>query len=67
MRDQVVVLGAAAADQLGITSGRSSSPTIMIGDDSCAVIGIISTAERRSELLRHQSSCPTVRRAAGWG
>ena len=48
--DQVVVLGAAAAEQLGITR-LSSSPAIMIGDDPYAVIGIISTAERRRELL----------------
>ena len=40
----VVVLAAAAAEQLGITR-LSSSPAIMIGDDPYAVIGILSGLE----------------------
>lgn len=48
--DQVAVLGADAAAELGI--GRlDASPAIIIGDDPYSVIGIISGTERRRDLL----------------
>jgi putative ABC transport system permease protein len=48
--DQVAVLGADAATKLGITR-LEASPAILIGDDPYSVIGIISGAQRRRELL----------------
>lgn len=48
--DRVAVLGARAAAKLGINR-VDSSPSIFIGNQAYAVIGIIGSAERRSELL----------------
>ncbi|MET3808739.1 putative ABC transport system permease protein [Nakamurella sp. UYEF19] len=48
--DRVVVLGANAARQLGINR-VDSQPSIFIGDQAYLVIGILSAADRRSELL----------------
>jgi len=48
--DRVVVLGARAADVLGINR-VDSQPSIFIGDHSYTVIGIIDGVERRSDVL----------------
>jgi putative ABC transport system permease protein len=48
--DRVVVLGARAADALGINR-VDSQPSIFIGDHSYTVIGIVDGVERRSDLL----------------
>jgi len=48
--DRVVVLGARAAEVLGINR-VDSQPSIFIGDHSYTVIGIIDGVERRSDLL----------------
>jgi len=48
--DRVVVLGARAAEVLGINR-VDSQPSIFIGDHSYTVIGIIDGVERRADLL----------------
>lgn len=48
--DRVVVLGASAAEALGINR-VDSQPSIFIGDHSYTVIGIIEGVERRTDLL----------------
>ncbi|QYH35452.1 ABC transporter permease [Salinibacterium sp. M195] len=48
--DRVVVLGANAAEKIGINR-VDSQPSIFIGDRSYTVIGIIAGVERRSDLL----------------
>ncbi|WP_010203688.1 ABC transporter permease [Salinibacterium sp. PAMC 21357] len=48
--DRVVVLGANAAEKIGINR-VDSQPSIFIGDRSYTVIGIITGVERRSDLL----------------
>lgn len=48
--DRVVMLGARAAEALGINR-VDSQPSIFIGDHSYTVIGIIDGVERRSDLL----------------
>ena len=48
--DRVVVLGARAAERLGV-SRVDRQPSIFIGDRSYAVIGIIDEVARRSDLL----------------
>jgi putative ABC transport system permease protein len=48
--DRVVVLGARAAEALGINR-VDSQPSIFIGDHSYTVLGIIDGVERRSDLL----------------
>ena len=48
--DRVVVLGARAAETLGINR-VDSQPSIFIGDHSYTVLGIIDGVERRSDLL----------------
>jgi len=48
--DRVVVLGARAAEQLGINR-VDSQPSIFIGETSYTVIGIVDGVERRSDLL----------------
>lgn len=48
--DRLVVLGARAAEQLGVNR-VDSQPSIFIGDRSYTVIGIIEGVERRIDLL----------------
>jgi len=48
--DRVVVLGARAADRLGV-SRVDRQPSIFIGDRSYTVIGILDDVQRRSDLL----------------
>jgi len=48
--DRVVILGSRAAEALGINR-VDSMPSIFIGDTAYVVIGIIDSAQRRSEIL----------------
>jgi putative ABC transport system permease protein len=48
--DRVVVLGARAAERLGV-SRVDSQPSIFIGERSYTVIGIVDDVQRRSDLL----------------
>ena len=48
--DRVAVLGARAAEQLGLTR-IDSRPSIFIGDVAYAVIGVVDKLDRRADLL----------------
>jgi putative ABC transport system permease protein len=48
--DRVVVLGARAADRLGVTR-VDRQPSVFIGDRSYTVIGVVDDVRRRSDLL----------------
>ncbi|MCX5404647.1 ABC transporter permease [Streptomyces sp. NBC_00335] len=49
-REPVVVIGQTVAERLGITS-LGTDPAVFIGDQAFTVMGIVSDAERRPELL----------------
>lgn len=49
-KDRVVVLGAGAAERLGVNR-VDSQPSIFIGDKSYTVIGIFADVKRRTDLL----------------
>ncbi|MCL2091552.1 MAG: ABC transporter permease [Micrococcales bacterium] len=48
--DRVAVLGAQAAERLGVTE-VATLPSVFIGDDAYQVIGILDTTERSTNLL----------------
>ncbi len=48
--DRVTVLGAQAAERLGVTE-VGTLPSVFIGDDAYQVIGILDAADRRTNLL----------------